>query len=124
MMSDENSRPLIGIWWCRDRIIAAFPHSQDVNSFRSNFIDSNLNHADEWPKIAKQFGCSKDEEYFIVPRGRVLWDIGKSESVIYHGSSTSLSQLRLIAKHFQLGAQWRAAKDLHYELDPPDEFFD
>jgi len=117
------NEPKVGIWWDDGRTLAAIPHSPNENSHLGQFIDSNLNHVDEWPKIARQFGKSEHSEYFETPRGRVLLDPKKNLGIIYHGSATSKSRLVEIAKAFELD-DWKASIDEHYEIgDAADEVF-
>ncbi|WP_152100017.1 hypothetical protein [Lacipirellula parvula] len=99
------------------------PPTQCV-SRTGNLLDSDLEHWREWPKICWSINKSPSDEYFGVPRGRVLYDTGEGRGVIYHGSATSPVRLNDVAEAFQLNA-WVAATDLHYEMgDIVDEMFD
>jgi hypothetical protein len=105
----------IGIWWDDGQTLAAITHSPAENSSRqAGFIDSNLNHVDEWPGVAQKFGKTARDEYFIVPRGRVILHGRTGRGVIYHGTGTSAERLKPIAAAFNL-ANWKAVVDLHYE---------
>jgi hypothetical protein len=76
-------------------------------------VDSDLTHLDAWPTVAAQFHCSRDDDYFVVPRGRVLFERRSDAGVIYHGNETDAATLRRIAKAFNL-KRWRAEVDEHY----------
>jgi hypothetical protein len=75
-------------------------------------LDSNLSHADEWAG-AKKLGRTTEDEYFSVPRGRVLLEVASLIGVILHGPATKPKRLTLIARRFGL-ATWRAELDAHY----------
>jgi hypothetical protein len=105
----------IGIWWDDGKTLAAITHSPAENSSRqADFIDSNLNHVDEWPGVATKFGKTASDEYFSVPRGRVVVHGRTGEGITYHGSATSKDRLQAIAAAFHL-TNWKASPDLHYE---------
>ena len=76
-------------------------------------LDSNLSHADEWAQVARKLGRTTDDEYFSVPRGRVLLDLDSLTGIILHGPATKPKRLALIAQRFGL-AKWRAELDQHY----------
>lgn len=120
-----DDSPLVGIWWDDGTTLAAFAHSINQGvSCLERLIDSNLEHWREWPKVCSKFGKLPSDEYFDVPRGRVIHDAGQGRSVIYHGSATPPERLPMIAKAFGLD-EWIAAVDLHYEMgDAIDELFD
>jgi len=124
-MATINDGPLVGIWWYDGMTLAAFAHSMEQRvSSLERLIDSNLEHWREWPKVCSKFGKLPSDEYFDVPRGRVIYDAGQGRSVIYHGSATPPERVRIIAKAFHLD-QWVAAVDLHYQMDNAvDELFD
>jgi len=71
-----------------------------------------------------QFGAGEDDEYFSIPRGRVLWNAANQTSVIYHGNGTDQSRLQQIAKVFKL-TKWTAHPDIHYMMgSAADRMFD
>ena len=106
--------PGIGIWWDNGVEIAALVHSISENSSCSGpRIDSDLSHADDWPRVAGKLGRSVDDEYFCVPRGRVQLDVRSNSGIILHGPATDRRRLELIAKRFGLET-WRAELDTHY----------
>jgi hypothetical protein len=105
----------VGIWWDDGKTLAVIAHSVHEQSHWGILIDSNLTHVEVWPGIAGQFGYTPDCEYFVIPRGRVLLDPKTLAGWIYHGSSTPLARLTIIAQAFNL-ASWRARLDMHYEI--------
>lgn len=123
-MSTVEAR--VGIWWDDGSIIVALAHEQTENVTRGrNRVDSNLAHVDEWPRVAKKLGRTIADEYFCVPRGRVLWDATNQRGIILHGPATSVERLKLIAQRFNLGEGWRAETDCHYYTDADaDRLFD
>lgn len=121
------TQPLIGIWWSDGKTIAALSHSvAAANTTRvAGRIDSNFAHVEEWPKVAVKLGHSPNEEYFAVPRGRVLWDTRRQCGIIIHGSSTGRKCLEAIARRFHLGVEWESEEDLHYSMGADaDRLFD
>jgi len=90
----------------------------------SGFIDSHLEHWREWPDVALRLARSADDEYFCIPRGRVLIRSTTGQGMIYHGSATTPARLELIAAEFKL-ENWKAAVELHYEFGgAADALFD
>jgi hypothetical protein len=127
-MSRQNhprSGPLVGIWWDDGQTLAALPHPITANAeVQTGYYDSNLGHADEWPWIAGSFGMKAQEEYYCVPRGRVLVRCRDGQGMIYHGSATSLARLEVIAQEFKV-LSWKHGMDFHYEVgDAADALFD
>lgn len=117
--------PLVGVWWDDGEQIVALSHPPVVSCpTAGGFIDSHLEHWREWPNVAPQFGRSAKDEYFCVPRGRVLILHQTGQGMIYHGSATTPARLELIAAEFKL-EKWKAAIDLHYEFgEAADGLFD
>ena len=71
-----------------------------------------------------QLGASPEDEYFSIPRGRVLYDPRNRKSIIYHGNRTDKTRLALVASEFAL-KKWDARKDGHYMMgSAADQFFD
>lgn len=108
---------MIGIWWDDGRTIAALAHSPTEKASKGPLIDSDLNHWEAWPEVAAKFGLSSDDEYYDVPRGRVLLRQQTGEGLIYHGNATSKARLRKIATFFRL-AKWKAQRNEHYDMGP------
>jgi hypothetical protein len=106
----------VGIWWDDGEQIVALSHPPVVTGpTPGGFIDSHLEHWREWSDVALRLIRSADDEYFCIPRGRVLIRPRTAEGMIYHGSATTPARLELIAAEFKL-EKWKAAIDLHYEF--------
>ncbi len=78
-----DSNGTVGIFWycpaCR-RLISAWAQAGSNQVERNgNWVDFKLGHADVWPQVEAQIDWSfypdYDEEYFYLPRGRILWNI-------------------------------------------------
>ncbi|QDV67932.1 hypothetical protein Poly24_16380 [Rosistilla carotiformis] len=108
-----NNDPLIGIWWDHGGRLAVFAETIDPGRAVCGICDSDFAHDACWHEAAKQLSLSSTREYFDVPRGRVMWHVKDSRSVILHGNGTSRDRLESIASKFQL-SNWRAETDLHY----------
>ena len=115
--------PCVGIWWHNDERIVAIAQTLQSFAAKRQIVDCNLCHVHEWPLVAKMLNQSLSADYFIVPRGRVLFDRRREMGFIYHGNSTRQSQLQRIAKLFGL-SEWEAAIDDHYLMgNAADELF-
>ena len=117
--------PHVGIWWDNGNtiVVCSHPHTENVTRTRA-LLDSNLAHVDQWPTVAKQLGQSASDEYFSVPRGRVLLNVDSMTGIILHGHATTRKRLELIARRFGLQA-WKSELDIHYFTGPDaDRVFD
>ena len=127
LMNDPKKakpQPLVGICWDDGKTLVALAHPITENASRGPLIDSNLNHWEEWPKAATKFGLTRDDEYYVEPRGRVLVRPRTGEGLIYHGTSTPKARLRKIAARYRL-SKWKAELDEHYQLEPDlDKMFE
>lgn len=103
----------VGIWWDDGTGQAVLAHSPTENATGDLLVDSNLKHVSEWPRVCKQFGKSAGDEYFSIPRGRVVYDRQHDRGIIYHGPATSPDRLQLIAEEFHL-EDWISRLDEHY----------
>ncbi|MBL9164613.1 MAG: hypothetical protein JNL18_17935 [Planctomycetaceae bacterium] len=112
-----RTAPLIGIWWDDGSTLVALTHSPAENASAGPLIDSELNHFEQWEKIASRFGLSSDDEYFEVPRGRVLLKQQTGEGLIYHGNATTPARLRAIAARYKL-TKWTTQRNEHYDVGP------
>lgn len=118
-----TKQPNIGIWWDDGKTIASFMHRPLKPERITGLCDSDYNHNDLWPDAACQLGIGPHVEYFSIPRGRVLWDPNKRQSIIYHGNATSSDRLKIIAKEFGL-SKWISERDVHYLMgDAADDLF-
>lgn len=116
-------KPQIGIWWDNGAIIVSFPVSAHIPDPVTGLCDSEDSHNDCWPEAAMRFQAEQDDEYFSVPRGRVLYDPRRKKSIIYHGNRTAKSRLPLIAAEFAL-KHWESLQDVHYMMgSAADRFF-
>ncbi len=120
-LNTEAKESKVGIWWDDGKTLIAIAHSQHENAYHGRYVDSELNHADKWPKIASKFRMSVESEYFEIPRGRVLFDPKQNRGIIYHGTSTTKDRLAKIAEAFDL-TNWVAEIDVHYETGEQADF--
>jgi len=119
-----NNEPQIGIWWDDGSQIVAYPHGPGEADRATGLCDSDDAHNDSWPDAAMRFGLTDFEEYFSIPRGRVLWSPAKQTSIIYHGNATTPQRLKEIAAEFSLKT-WESRTDIHYMMgDAIGDLFD
>ncbi len=114
-MSEINN-PMIGIWWDDGKTIVSFKQSTGKPERITGLCDSDYNHADFWATAAALFKRRTNDDYFGIPRGRVLWNPRKKLAINYHGNATDRSRLELIAVEFGL-VQWIAVADLHNSMN-------
>ena len=103
----------VGIWWHHGQQLIGF--AQPISTFQkpTGLIDSDLSHADVWEMAHGQLSCPKDIEYFLIPRGRILWHRNREMGILYHGNATQPRVLSMLAKLFGL-PRWEAHLDEHY----------
>lgn len=106
----------IGIWWDNGRTIIAYPVKIGAPDPELGLCDSDDSHVDYWPDAAMLLGAYPVDDYFSIPRGRVMYDPERQISIIFHGNRTDESRLPLIAAEFSLGG-WEARRDGHYMID-------
>lgn len=105
--------PSVGIWWASEHKIAALVQSADKAHRGSVFLDSELAHIRDWPKVAAVFGFRAENNCYDVPRGRVLLTSNDYTGQIYHGNATDSIALQMLASIYGLRT-WRAGIDEHY----------
>jgi hypothetical protein len=116
--------PHVGIWWAEGKRIAAMLQAGAKVRTREPLVDSDLDHWRQWPAVAGHFVRSKSDNYFDVPRGRVLLNRATGSGVIYHGNETEQDALQEIAKLYEL-PQWDSHVDEHYLMGAEiDDLFD
>jgi len=73
----------IGIFWIFDNKI--FYKTQKLEDIKSinGFKDSDLAHYQVWDTIKKQYSKFYLYEYEDIPRGRVIYDVGRERFIIY-----------------------------------------
>lgn len=114
----------IGVFWIyRDSIFGRSTVKQNGVMRVSKIIDSNFEHATEWQKVLTQQknlpSELKAQEYFSIPRGRVLYNDKNHCHIVYLDRKlNNLGFRELISSFFQFEisrAIWR--NDLHYTTD-------
>lgn len=123
LSTSSKPEPCVEIWWHNDETIVAVV--QTLQSFAANrqIVDCNLGHVHEWSLVANTLKQPSSADYFIVPRGRVLFDRQGETGLIDHGNQTGQAMLQRIAQLFGLSA-WEAPLDDHYLMgDAADELF-
>jgi hypothetical protein len=124
MAASNTKTPQIGIWWDDGRQVVPFTQPLGEVEPTEKICDSDLAHAEMWPEAAKYFGRTADDEYFSVPRGRVVWLVTSKKARIIHGNATRPDRLKAIAKAFNFG-KWEAQSDDHYAMgDRVEELFE
>ncbi len=114
---------MIGIWWDNGTEVVAFPVKETRPDPMTGLCDSDDSHDDRWSEAAARLGVAKQDEYFSVPRGRVLYDPRAKRHIIYHGNQTTGARLTQIAEVFCLET-WIGLVDSHYLMGAAaDDYF-
>ena len=100
--------PKVGIFWIyRHEII--FSHSVNLSDGEryGEAITGMKDHADYWEELHQNGLLSAlpeplRDEYFSVPRGRVVYHTDSEKFFVYHGNNVTKSDLQKVAQLFSL----------------------
>jgi hypothetical protein len=118
--------PKIGIFWhYKQKVIGhASPVSAGEESF-PGLLDSPKNHTDVWdedPTLLVDFPELRGQEYYSIPRGRVLWNKNDQHAIVYMDSTLFNAESKeLITAFFNLEVcevKWKT--DSHYTTKSED----
>lgn len=124
-----ESKPLVGIFWFYYGLplfVHAVPLEQGLRYDKA--VTGTKDHAEYWDELGKG-SCHLNvlppklrEEYFSIPRGRVVYHEDTGLYTIYHGNNLSERDLQKVAAVFCLPSlnHVRFEKDIHY-CDLSDE---
>ncbi len=118
--------PKIGIFWFyKEKVIGhASPVSAGEESY-PGLIDSPKNHTDVWDEertLLADFPELRGQEYYSIPRGRVLWNKNDQHAIVYMDSTlfSTENKERIIA-FFELdGCEVKWKTDSHYTTRSED----
>ena len=118
--------PQVGIFWFYYGLpifVHAVPLSEGEHYGEA--ITGTKDHADYWEEYVMRTGWTSylhiGDEYFSVPRGRVVYHSDTKTFTVYHGNNLSKADLKKVAAVFRLPReQTRFEKDIHY-CDVSDE---
>lgn len=123
-MSSENETPAVsqvGIFWLyRHEIIFAHKVPLADGAHYGNAVTGTKDHADYWEELRiseklAQLPPELREEYFSIPRGRVVYHSDTDRFFIYHGNNATKSDLAKVRRVFNLPkAKTICEQDLHY----------
>jgi len=114
----------IGIFWIyKESLLGhASPVSEGEKSCLG-LVDSSANHTNVWDEDGTLLAdCPelRGQEYFSIPRGRVLWNEAEQYAIVYMDATLFDRMCKeLILDFFNLGGcevKWK--KDAHYMTDP------
>jgi len=110
---------MLGIFWLYQNKIylqsIAVDNVQPINGF----IDSDFAHYKVWDEVSKQHKDFYLYEYEDIPRGRVVYDIGNTQYIVYANQDiiNSKKEKALIIEAFELKNKKVVFKyDEHYRL--------
>ncbi len=113
----------IGIFWVYGgsllgRAVALSAGAENV----PGILDSRDNHVDLWeknPDFLKRYPDLRDQDYYMIPRGRVLWQRAQGRAIVYMDKKLFDDATKAkIMVFFELEAgcvDWHT--DLHYTTD-------
>lgn len=111
----------LGIFWIyRHEVI--FSHSVPLADGLpyDEAITGTKDHPDYWEELRSVGELSVlphhlQDEYFSIPRGRVVYHTDTQKSYVYHGNNVTKSDLQKVAKLFCLPKESTSfEQDLHY----------
>jgi len=112
--------PRIGIFWIyKEKVLG---HASPVSAGEKSclgLVDSPKNHTDVWDNdrtLFADFPELSGQEYFSIPRGRVLWNEAERHAIVYMDASLFSDRCKgLIVDFFDLdGCEVKWKKDMHY----------
>ena len=118
-----ESKPLVGIFWFYYGLplfVHAVPLEQGLRYDKA--ITGIKDHAEYWEEFGKGscqlnvLSPKQREEYFSIPRGRVVYHEDTQLFTIYHGNNLSECDLQKVAAVFCVPSlkHVRFEKDIHY----------
>lgn len=129
MLAADEQKPRVGIFWFYNGL-PIFVHAVplDEGARYDKAITGTKDHAEYWDELGKG-SCHLNvlppklrEEYFSIPRGRVVYHEDTQLFTIYHGNNLSERDLQKVAAVFCVPSlkHVRFEKDIHY-CDLSDE---
>ena len=121
----QKSSPRVGIFWLYKHEIA-FMHAVPLEDGLAygDAVGGTKDHADYWEELRSSGELEKlpvvmRDEYFRIPRGRVVFHRDNGRFYVYHGNNVTRADLEKIRKAFGLNkADTSFDQDLHYcDLD-------
>jgi len=112
----------IGIFWMTPDDVYSSTEDVDTAESCNGFRDSSKNHVDVWPTLQKQNPKLRYQEYFEIPRGRVVFDETKSRFQVYADKRllNPKDQSRIINTFSLPPYSTDFTSDPHYTTDPED----
>ncbi|MBQ2553335.1 MAG: hypothetical protein II563_10900 [Treponema sp.] len=124
--------PKLGIFWFYDGEII-FSHAVCLvdGLHYGDAVTGVKDHADYWEELGRKgeldvLDESLREEYFSIPRGRVVYHSDSGQFFVYHGNNITRKDLRKVAVFFNLPKEKTVfEQDIHYcDFDDSEwEFF-
>lgn len=117
----EKSFPKVGIFWLYQHEII-FSHSVSLAEglHYGEAVTGVKDHADYWEELRNGgklavLPQALQEEYFLIPRGRVVYHSDTDTFFVYHGNNVSKSDLNKVCKIFNLPkSKTKFEQDFHY----------
>ena len=113
--------PKVGIFWFYEgKIIFSHAVPLEVGEYYGDAITGVKDHADYWEELRCEGKLNAlDEplrdEYFSIPRGRVVYHSDTNSFFVYHGNNVKKKDLRKVASFFNLPKEKTIfEQDLHY----------
>lgn len=115
--------PQIGIFWFYGNVVIGRAIELGAGEEGlSGIIDSPDTHTDLWDNsrtLLQAFPKLRNEEYFSIPRGRVLWEVESASAKILMDSNLFEAGIKAkILKFFDLqNTEVRWGHDIHYSTN-------
>ena len=121
MVESCSGSPRVGIFWLYEHDVA-FMHAVPLAEGLAygDAVGGTKDHADYWEELRSSGELEKlpvvmRDEYFRIPRGRVVFRRDQGRFYVYHGNNVTRADLEKIRKAFGLNkADTTFEQDLHY----------
>ena len=116
-----GKQPFVGIWWFyggKPLFVHSVPLS--LGNHYGDAVTGIKDHADYWEELGKSGALSIippefRDEYFYIPRGRVVFHGDTESFTVYHGNNISKKDLRKVRSVFNLPKDRTFfEEDIHY----------
>jgi hypothetical protein len=111
-----SCEPMVGIFWLYNSGLIVHGMPLPEAEKYGDCLTSPISHIDYWTELQHNGKVSRDVEYEEPPRGRVVFDVGKQQFVVYADRCILTRQdvVRQIVAQMALPSDVTTATDAHY----------
>lgn len=110
----------VGIFWVWEEKVFAFPVALGDATRTGDHLDSPGTHDQLWEQVKRQAPQLRHDEYFSLPRGRVVYDTAQDRFTVFLDNVLMKPEIkRKLREAFQLPVRKTLfERDSHYTTDP------